>query len=1205
MRFNQKPRSSLIWLIILVAIFFVIPIIGPAQVRIFSAAEAAPSFSHIVVNPQSSRPNYIVTLSAPTKTGQGVSLQPISTSPLTYHGGPVQHIQYAYAIFWLPVGDHFEPGPSPNDSRFESLVSRYFDDVSGSNLSKLMVQYPDSLNASPTSEVVFGGGFVDTTPYPHVGNLTDPLLGSDVSNEVEKVISSGALPTGVDDSYYVFTANGINVCEDSGMTLCTFTTTQLPSGLCAFHSYLPSDSPFAFVAVNPSGMSGACQVSVSGVITYPNDDQTSDSAINLASQQQLDMQSDPFGNSWYDTTTNGEISDKCIGEYGSVNVTSGNNTVLNGNPYLLQEEWSNSAGSCTLTPPVTASVQVTLAPYGGSNSLTPTNYFPLTYAIGKQLFVFDYTTYPITINADPNTSLSIGPMSSNSNSGSEKWCLDSSCSGSVTDLGNGIGPISLSYYDLLEQNVYEATSDNSQPTTFASMSFTTAPTVMGNPPSAAIVNLTSYSQYVWMLRGTEASASSESYPVSPTTQRWVNTGGEWQVTQPFQIPLIISYHQFAIDFGFSVIPPNTAALVGPNVTYVSSGENTSATISETGTTLWADSGSTYAYESELQSSSQSEHWVAISGSGTGKASGPATVNNLYYNQFLVTASYESATSGTGSSFSPLFTYQSFGSNLSSSLGATPQTFWIDANSTYVITNQLPGSNSTDRWISTETGTGIIYESTSLLFRYYHQYAINFSYTIVGGGTPSVLPVVNYTSFNGTASLQLSNSLSPVWVNAGSLFNVSSSMSAPNSTERWAYNSGSLNASAPGNATITLYHQYLVSFSVGILGGGSPTTLPTISAVNFSEPISVTVNASAVTANSTVPATTYWLDAGSTYSLPTTLLSTSSERILALTQPSGVVNSSQIVSVRYYTQDLITLGYSVTNGADPSGGPSASLVQFGTPETVTVNQTSGQAWADSGSSAALPSQLPGSNSGERWATNSTFSGTVVAGLSLNPSYDHQFYVTLSTNPQSVPVVLSESTGWYDSGSSLVVTQIAGKGWHFEGWNGTGIGAYSGSLSNLLITVTSPVTETATYYTALSVTAPSTGSVTYSYGQTVGTIKGGQTEVVYVPPNQELSMSATPFPVFYSFSDWSGNLTGGPNATKVVQNPFTFTVSGPTSVSAGFKINLIGIIVVAVVIVIAVASVFMLRLRNRPQRDEYAEELPGDEGLEAIEEAEGSQ
>ncbi len=1197
MRLRPKPRfPALIWLIILLGLFLVVPALSQGQLRSSAMNLVTGQKELSLKGPLVKVISAVQSVAPLVSANSPASASPTSTAPLTYHGGPVQQVQYAYAIFWLPAGYHYDI----NDSQFEVLISQYFNDVGGSNFSKLLVQYPDDVNASPTGSLIFGGGFVDTTPYPEPGTVASPLLGQDIANEVQKIISSGSLPTGKDDAYYVFTASGINVCEDQGMTMCTFNTPQ-QTGFCAYHSYVQSDNyvPYALLSVDPSGITGGCQISEP---IFPYNDPIADSEISLVSQEQFALQTDPLGSAWYDATTASEIDNQCAGQFGLVNSTDGANVILHDHEYILQEEWSNAAGGCTLVPPHTTSVQVILQPYGTSNALTVTNYFPLSYAIGRQLFTVHYVTGAMTIQADPNTSLSIGPFSSSSNTGSEEWCLDASCQGEVVYLSTAslkIGP--LNYYDILKQNVYEATSDNSAPSAFASITYVTAPSSITAGSSDVDLSLSDTSRYIWVLRGTTATVSSETYLASPTTERWTNPEASWSVSQPFQIPPVISYHQYLVDFGYSVIPTGKTISTGPTVTYVNSGmTNTTVAPNQ----VWADAGSSYSYSNTLGSSTSSERWESLPGSGDGKVTFSATVGNSYYNQFPITVSYHIPGSNGSNSNPPTFTGSSFGSNLTFPLDISSRTYWLDANSTYSVTNLLPGSNSTDRWISISNNTGVIASPKSLNLTFYHQFALNFSYAVSGGGVPPSLPVVNYTSFNGTASYRLSNISSAVWVNAGTALNVSASMVSPNSTERWAYSSVSGVASEPGKFQITLYHQFEVGFSVVILGGGSPTALPAINGVAFGHSVSIqakTVVNSTSAANTTRPVQYVWLDAGSSYSMPSSLGSSSSERWLTSSAPFGIVNSTFTISVTYYNQYPITLEYTVTNGADPSGGPSASVVLFGDTESISVNQTSGRVWADAGTTVSLPSDLPGSNSGEEWATNSTVRGTVTSALSLTPTYNHQFMVTLDISPTGIPVVLSQQSGWNNPGTNLDVTLISPRGWNFEGWSGQGIGAYTGSSSSLILTVTAPITETANFYAALTITAPSTGSVKYSFGNVTGTVGLGQSKIVYVPPGQLLSMSADPFPVFYAFSSWTGNISGGPNATVAVTNPLTFSVNSPAALKVAFKINVIGIMIVAVVVIVAIASVLMLRRRNRPHEEGYSEESSDESALETLEDS----
>ncbi|MDA4110990.1 MAG: EXORDIUM family protein, partial [Thaumarchaeota archaeon] len=985
-----------------------------------------------------------------------------STAPLTYHQGPIQNYQNVYAIFWLPSGSHFEL--SGNDSKFESLISRYFNDVGGSNLSKLLVQYPDDINASPSTRVSFGGGFVDTTPYPHTGSVSDPLLGQDTTNEIEKIISSGSLPTGINDVYYVFTANGINICQDQLKAVCSFPTTQQPSGFCAYHSYFLS--PFVAMPVNASGISGGCQLTTSILHStgFPNNDRTVDSEINLISQEQVDTQTDPQSNAWYDTTSAQEISSKCAGQYGTVNATDGHNTVMNGHRYIIQLEWSNSIVSCTLTPPKTASLQINLLPSGASNVLSTSNFFALTYAIGNQLFVINDIGNPITIQADPNTSLSVAPMSSKSNINLEKWCFDSTCNGDVIALGAGGQQVTIRYYDLLIQYVYETTSDGSQPVGFATITYTTAPNSIsaGDSPTPSSVALTSSTEGIWTERGSMASIISQTFTKS-STERWITPASSWTINQPSQIPLSISYHQYYMTYNYTTIGGGMGA-TGPQVSYYSEGIAQSVAVPSGGLQEWSDAGTLFTFGQTLGGSTAGERWVLSSGFGTGRVAAASTIIESYYNQYQVFASYR-VVGANASAVPPTFAGYSFGSKITITISGSSTNYWLDAGSNYSFSNPLVGSNSSVRWFSTQISRGTVNSSLTKVLNYYQQFALSFSYRIVGGGSPPTLPSLNYSSLNQTSSLKLSVTSSPVWINAGSNFTVNTAMSAANSTERWAFNSASEFATSPGTITISLYHQYEVRFNVTISGGGAPPTLPTIKIISFGQ------QSSLQGLNGT---RTVWSDVNSNYTLVSLLGASSTERWLTMSPASVEVSSALTSNIVYHHQYLVSLAYTVAYGNDSSGGPAVALVSFGTTESVTVNQTAGQVWADAGTPYTYPAQLPGSASGERWVSNSTLTGPVNSKVSANPQYNHQYMVTITTTPQGIPVLLSQQSGWYNSGASLDLSASPSRTWQFEGWQGTGPASFTGNRSELLLTVTAPISETAIEYAALTITASGTGS-----------------------------------------------------------------------------------------------------------------------------------
>ena len=323
----------------------------------------------------------------------------------------------------------------------------------------------------------------------------------------------------------------------------------------------------------------------------------------------------------------------------------------------------------------------------------------------------------------------------------------------------------------------------------------------------------------------------------------------------------------------------------------------------------------------------------------------------------------------------------------------------------------------------------------------------------------MLPYLNYSSLNGTNSIKLSSSSSPVWINAGSNFTVNSAMAAVNSTERWAFNSESEFANSAGSVTITLFHQFEVGFNVTVAGGGVPLSPLSANTISFGQQVTLSPpNASKIA----------WVDAGTNYTLPSSLGSTSSERWITLSPVPRIVNSPLRVTVVYHHQFLISLGYT-TNGDDPSGGPVVSVVSYGAAQQVMVNQTATSVWADAGTPYTFPPQLPGSGSGERWVSNSTLTAVINSSITASPAYKHQYMVTVTTNPPSTPVLVSPQSGWVNAGANIELIATGGRSWQFEGWQGNGPASFSGNSSDTFLTVTSPITESATVYAALTVSA----------------------------------------------------------------------------------------------------------------------------------------
>ena len=151
------------------------------------------------------------------------------------HGGNIMPTTTTYAIWWLPAGNHFEPTTgnaatdAANDTRYENLLIRYFNDVGGSDIYGTATQY-NGTNGFITNSSTFGGSVTDTNAYPHAGTVADPLTQQNLQDEVEAVRTAQGWPTGVNTEYFIYTGFGIQDCFPDG-TICS------DSDFCAYHTW--------------------------------------------------------------------------------------------------------------------------------------------------------------------------------------------------------------------------------------------------------------------------------------------------------------------------------------------------------------------------------------------------------------------------------------------------------------------------------------------------------------------------------------------------------------------------------------------------------------------------------------------------------------------------------------------------------------------------------------------------------------------------------------------------------------------------------------------------------------------------------------------------------------------------------------------------------------------------------------------------------
>jgi hypothetical protein len=264
-------------------------------------------------------------------------------SNLVYHLGPVMRTNATYAIYWIP------PGWSVSAS-YRALIDRFFADVAADGGKTTNVYYSTTQYSDTTGTVVYGstfkGSIVDTTPFPasgctdSVGATSVCLSDAQLRSEIDRVAQANGWPRNLSTAYFLFTPAGVGSCYSSGS--CAF------SQYCAYHSSFTSSAGGTVLYANQpytATVPAACDAG-----QHPNGDDA-DPTINVVSHEHAEAITDPLGNAWYDRKGY-ENGDKCAWNFGTAlgsTATGRYNQLINGNPYYLQQEWSNASSRCVLT----------------------------------------------------------------------------------------------------------------------------------------------------------------------------------------------------------------------------------------------------------------------------------------------------------------------------------------------------------------------------------------------------------------------------------------------------------------------------------------------------------------------------------------------------------------------------------------------------------------------------------------------------------------------------------------------------------------------------------------------------------------------------------------------------------------------------------------------------------------------------------------
>jgi hypothetical protein len=286
-------------------------------------------------------------LAPPIALACALAAGPALAGNLVNNGGPImQNTTRAYLIFWLPAGVVLDSGQTNGIGNFETLMQRFYADVSGSSYLNIVTQYPGTCGSNQcvlqngAGAAALGGSWVDTQAYPNNrGTATNALQDSDIQNEVTRAINQNNWTVDGNSEFFVVTgqwqATGAGVVECSGSN-CT-----APGGFCAYHSNfsLSGNTVLYGYLSDASFNSGGCG---EGTSTATNGQLSSDRQVALMTHEWFETITDPLGNAWWDSnndsTKGNEIGDNCN--------QIGASIAMNGNNYWVQQQWDNVSSSC-------------------------------------------------------------------------------------------------------------------------------------------------------------------------------------------------------------------------------------------------------------------------------------------------------------------------------------------------------------------------------------------------------------------------------------------------------------------------------------------------------------------------------------------------------------------------------------------------------------------------------------------------------------------------------------------------------------------------------------------------------------------------------------------------------------------------------------------------------------------------------------------
>jgi hypothetical protein len=259
-----------------------------------------------------------------------------------------------HLIYWTPGTAIYDASVSNGIGNYESLTTRFFQDVGFTNYFQTVAQYAAASTCGTAPCVLQNQNAINKpplfwpskTPYTSgAGTQQKPLFeNTDIRSEIQNVIKTQGWTAGPNSIFIVFLAANVQVCINSppfvaGSSICSFG--NLSAGvICGRHNQFTSSGTQIIYAYVTDASTNACN---EGTFASVNGQLASDREVALMTHEFFEAVVDPVINTWADTNGN-EIGDICNQQPATVD--------LNGNQYIVQKLWSNTANACV--PPFPA-----------------------------------------------------------------------------------------------------------------------------------------------------------------------------------------------------------------------------------------------------------------------------------------------------------------------------------------------------------------------------------------------------------------------------------------------------------------------------------------------------------------------------------------------------------------------------------------------------------------------------------------------------------------------------------------------------------------------------------------------------------------------------------------------------------------------------------------------------------------------------------